>query len=55
MAQAHLIIKNTIIIVIFDGLLIGLLLVASVLWYQATKIIPTDSIQMMHLNAIEKG
>jgi hypothetical protein len=43
------------LILLFDGLIIGLLLAAGVLWYQASKIIPTDSIQLKHLDAIEKG
>lgn len=46
---------NTVAIVVFDGLICGLMLATSVLWYLSTKIIPTDSLQLRHLDAIEKG
>lgn len=54
-AQAHLSLMSAMMIVVFDGLICGLMLATSVLWYLTTKIIPTDSIQLRHLDAIEKG
>lgn len=48
-AQVHSGDHNPAIIVTVDGVAIGLLLAACVLWYKATKIVPTDTIQLKHL------
>lgn len=54
-AQAHLSLTSAVVVVAFDGLICALMLATSVMWYLATKITPTDSIQLRHLAAIEKG
>ena len=41
--------------VIMDGVLIAVLVIVIILWYQSTSIIPTDGIQMRQLNAAKDG
>jgi L-lactate permease len=53
-AQVHIGNHNPVLSIIVDGAAIGLLLATCVLWYKTTKIIPTDTIQQKHLQAIEK-
>lgn len=48
-AQVHIGDYYPVVKIIIDGAAIGLLLVTCVLWYKATKIIPTDTIQLKHL------
>jgi hypothetical protein len=55
LAQVHSVLADLGLILMIDGLMFCLLLAASVLWYKATKIIPTDSVQLRHLSALQKG
>lgn len=41
--------------VIMDGVLMVVLVIVIILWFQSTSIIPTDGIQMSQLNAAKNG
>lgn len=46
--------ESYILIIILEAILFLVFLITSILWYLTSKIIPTDSVQILHRSSIEK-